>query len=188
MFIQLFRDWWLIAARGALSIIFGILALFWPEPTKLILVLLFGVFSIVDGIIAIAAGNASRGYFERWWALLLEGITGVVIGVVVFYWPDVTTLVLLYFIAARAVTTAIFEILAAMEFRQVFSGEWIMIVGGILAALIGTLLFVLPSEGTTSLVWLIGMYAIIAGLIELIFAFRLHGLWNDLKTTGPVRA
>jgi uncharacterized membrane protein HdeD (DUF308 family) len=142
----------------------------------------------VDGIIAIAAGTASRGYFERWWALLLEGITGVVIGVVVFYWPDVTTLALLYFIAARTVTTAMFEILAAMEFRQVFSGEWIMIIGGTLSVLLGSWLFVFPAEGAVSLVWLIGMYAIIAGLIELIFAFRLWSLWNDLKTTGIVRA
>jgi uncharacterized membrane protein HdeD (DUF308 family) len=105
MFTQLFRDWWLIAARGALAIIFGILALFWREPTELVLVLLFGVFSIVDGIFAIAAGTASRGYFKRWWALLLEGITGIVMGVLIFYWPDVTALVLLYFIAARAVAT-----------------------------------------------------------------------------------
>ena len=186
MFIQLFRDWWLIAVRGALSILFGILALFWPEPTKLILVLLFGVFSSVDGIIAIAAGTASRGYFERWWALLLEGITGVIIGVLVFYWPGVTTLALLYFIAARAVTTAIFEILSSTEFRQDFPGEWIMIIGGMLSVLLGTWLFVFPAEGVMSLVWLIGIYAIIAGLIKLMFAFRLWNLWNDLKTTAAI--
>ena len=65
MFTQLFRDWWLIAARGVLAIVFGILALFWTEPTKLVLVLLFGIFSFVDGIFAIAAGTASRGYFAR---------------------------------------------------------------------------------------------------------------------------
>jgi len=93
MFTQLFRDWWLIAARGILAIVFGILALFWPAPTMLVLVLLFGIFSFVDGIFAIAAGTASRGYFKRWWALLLEGITGIAMGVLIFYWPTVWTLV-----------------------------------------------------------------------------------------------
>ena len=186
MFTQLFRDWWLIAARGVLAIVFGILALFWPEPTKLVLVLLFGVFSIVDGIFAIAAGTASRGYFKRWWALLLEGITGITMGVLIFYWPDVTSLVLLYFIAARAVTTGFFETLLAIEFRQVFPGEWTMIIGGMLSVLLGTLMFVFPAEGTVSLVWPIGIYAIIAGLIELMFAFRLWSLWNDLKTTAGI--
>jgi uncharacterized membrane protein HdeD (DUF308 family) len=182
MFTQLFHDWWLIAVRGALAIVFGILALFWLEPTKLVLVLLFGVFSIVDGIFAIATGTASRGYFERWWALLLEGITGIVIGVLAFYWPDVTALVLLYFIAVRAITTGFFEVLAAIEFRQVFPGEWTMIIGGLLPVLLGTLLFVFPAEGTVSLVWLISIYAILAGLIELIFAFRLWSLLREFET------
>ena len=184
MFTQLFRDGWLIAARGVLSIVIGILALFWTEPTELDLVLLFGIFSIVDGIFAIAAGTASRGYFKRWWALLLEGITGIVIGVLIFYWPHVTALILLYFIAVRAVATGFFEILLTIEFRQVFPGEWTMIIGGMLSVLLGTLLFVFPAEGTVSLVWLIGLYAILAGLIELIFAFRLWSLWSESETAG----
>jgi uncharacterized membrane protein HdeD (DUF308 family) len=156
--------------------------MFWREPTELFLVLLLGVFSIVDGIFAIAAGVASHGYFERWWALLLEGITGIAVGVLIFYWPDVTALVQLYFIAVRAVTTGFLEILAAIEFRQVFPGEWTMIIGGMLSVLLGTLLFVFPAEGTVSLVWLIGIYAIIAGLIELIFAFRLWSLLRESET------
>jgi len=182
MFIQLFRDWWLIAARGVLAIVVGILALFWPAPTNLVLVLLFGVFSFVDGIFTIAAGVASRGYFERWWALLLAGITGIVIGVVIFYWPDVTALVLLYFIAVRAVITGILEIVAALEFRQVFPGEWMMIFGGMLSVLLGAWMLVFPAEGTVSLVWRIGIYAIIAGLIELIFAFRLWTMLREFET------
>jgi uncharacterized membrane protein HdeD (DUF308 family) len=182
MFIQLFRDWWLIVARGVLALVVGILALFWPAPTNLVLVLLFGIFSIVDGIFAIAVGTASRGFFKRWWALLLEGITGFAIGVLIFYWPDVTTLVLLCFIAVRAVITGFLEILAAIDFRQVFPEEWTMIIGGMLSVLLGIWLFVFPAEGTVSLAWLISMYAIIAGLIELIFAFRLWTMLREFET------
>ena len=98
------------------------------------------------------------------------------------------TLVLLYFIAVRAVTTGFFEILAAIEFRQVFQGEWTRIIGGLLSILLGALPLVFPAEGTVSLVWLIGIYAIIAGLIELIFAFRLWSLWREFETAVVSRA
>ena len=188
MLTQLFRDWWLIAARGVVSIVFGILALFWREPTELVLVLLFGIFSFMDGIFGIAVGTAARGYFARWWALLVEGIMGIVMGVLIFYWPDVTPLVLLYFIAVRAVVTGILEILLAIEFRQAFPGEWRMIIGGILSVFLGTLLFIFPAEGRASLIWLISIYAIITGLIELMFAFRLWSLSRELETARLFRA
>ena len=93
MFTQLFRNWWMFAVRGVLAIVFGILALIWPESTKTALVLLFGAFVLVDGIFAVAAGIASHGYFDRWWALLLEGVTGIVIGLTAFFWTDITALV-----------------------------------------------------------------------------------------------
>ena len=95
MFTQLFRNWWHFAVRGVLAIVFGVLALIWPDSTKLALVLLFGAFAFVDGIFAVTTGIATRGYFERWWAILLEGIAGIVIGVLTFFWPNITALVLL---------------------------------------------------------------------------------------------
>jgi len=181
MFTQLFRNWWLIAARGVLAIVFGILTLFSPEPTKLALVLLFGVFAIVDGTIAIAAGIVSAGYFERWWAVMLEGVTGIVIGLLTFFWPNTTALILLYFIAAWAVITGIFEIVAAIKFRHVIPREWAMILNGLLSVILGALLFVFPAAGEVGLVWLIGIYAIAAGVTEMIFAFRLHGFMLKLE-------
>jgi uncharacterized membrane protein HdeD (DUF308 family) len=183
MFTQLFRDGWLIAGRGVLAMIIGIFALFWREPTNLVLVLLLGIFSFVDGVFVIAAGVASREYLKRWWALLIEGITGIIMGVLSFYWPDVTALILLYFIAIRAVSTGLLEILAAIEFRQGFPGESTMIIGGMLSVLLGALLLIFSAEGIVSLVWLIGIYAIIAGLVELIFAFRLWSLSRESNTT-----
>ncbi len=188
MFNQLFRNWWMLAVRGVMGIVFGIVALIWPESTKLALVLLFGAFAMADGIFAAAAGVASNGYFERWWAVLLEGLTGIVIGVLTFFWPNVTALVLIYFIAAWAVITGIFEIVAAIHFRRIILGEWAMILMGLLSVILGSMLFVFPAAAEVSLVWLIGIYAVIAGGMELILAFRMHGIWNDLKSTGLVGA
>jgi uncharacterized membrane protein HdeD (DUF308 family) len=95
MFTQLFRNWWMFAVRGVLAIAFGILALIWPESTKVVLVWLFGAFTLLDGIFAVAAGVATHGFFDRWWALLLEGIAGIVVGLTAFFWTDLTALVLL---------------------------------------------------------------------------------------------
>lgn len=183
-FAQLFRNWWVVALRGALAIIFGILALIWPDTAKHALVLLFGAFTLIDGSLAVAAGIALSGHFEHWWALLLEGLTGFVIGVLTFTWPNVTGLVLLYLIAAWAVITGIFEIVTAIQFRRVISGEWAMILNGLVSVLFGIVLFVFPAAGAVSLIWLIGIYAMTFGTIELIFAFRLRNLWRNLKSVG----
>ena len=183
-FAQLFRNWWMVALRGALAIVFGILALIWPDTTKLALVLLFGAFALTDGSLAVAAGIAMSKYFERWWALVLEGLTGIVIGILTFVWPNVTGLVLLFFIAAWAVITGIFEIVVAIQFRRVISSEWAMILSGLVSVLFGIVLFVFPAAGAVSLVWLIGIYAMTFGIIELIFAFRLRSLWRNLKSVG----
>jgi len=184
MFAQLFRNWSMVALRGVLTISFGMLALIWPDTTKLVLILLFGAFALTDGGMVVATGIALSRYFEQWWALLLEGLTGIVIGVLTFFWPNVTGLVLLYLIASWAVITGIFEIVAAIQYRRVISGEWVMILNGLLSVLFGIVLFVFPSAGAMSLVWLIGMYAMAFGIMELIFAFRLRSLWHDLKANG----
>jgi uncharacterized membrane protein HdeD (DUF308 family) len=183
-FTQLFRNWWIVAVRGVLAIVFGILALVWPDTTKLALVLLFGTFALIDGFSAVAAGIVLAPHFRRWWALLLEGLTGITIGVLTFSWPNVTGLVLLYFIAAWAVITGIFEIVAAIQFRKVVSGEWAMILSGILSILLGVLLFAFPSAGAVSIVWLIGLYAIAFGIMGLVLAFRLRGMWRKIEKFG----
>jgi len=176
MFTQLFRKWWLFAAGGVLAIVFGILALTRPEQTLQALALVFGAFALVDGIFAAIAGIALHGHIERWWAVLLEGVTGIVIGLLTFFWPNTTALVLLYFIGTWAVITGVFEIVAAIQFRRIIAGEWAFILGGLLSVILGILLFVFPAVGAVSLVWLIGIYAIAAGATEMIFAFRLHSL------------
>src|SRR5512139_4141492 len=100
---QLSRNWWHFAVRGVLAILFGILALIWPKPAIAALVMLFGAFVLVDGIVALVSGIQLRKYFKYWWALLLEGLTGIIIAVVTFIWPNIAALALLYFIATWAI-------------------------------------------------------------------------------------
>jgi uncharacterized membrane protein HdeD (DUF308 family) len=187
-FAQMFRNWWMYLVRGLFAIIFGILALVSPGSTTLALVLMFGAYALLDGVLGVAAGIASYRHFDRWWAVVLEGVTGIVVGILTFFLPNITVLSLLYVIALWAIVTGIFEIVAAIQFRRVISGEWAMILSGLLSVLFGIALFVFPRAGVVSIVWLIGLYAIAFGFVEMIFAFRLHSLGNELKTVFPARA
>lgn len=187
MLDQMFRHWWLFIVRGVLAIVFGVLALIWPGATNLILVLMFGAFALVDGIFTVAAGITFHKYFERWWAVLLEGLAGILLGFVTFLWPGITTLALVFLIAAWAIVTGIFEIVAAIQFRRVIPGEWVMILIGLLSIVLGILLIVFPAIGALSLVWLIGIYAISAGIMQIIFAFRLRGIKSDIEHIIPVK-
>ena len=179
MLEKIAKNWWLYALRGLVAVIFGIMALVRPGQMLQALVLVFGAYALVDGIFAISAGIAARGFFERWWAMLLEGMAGVVIGLLTFFWPGVTALVLVYFIAAWALITGIFEIVAAIQLRRVITGEWMMILGGLLSILFSVLLVVSPAAGAMSVVWMIGIYAVVFGISEIIFAFRLHSLRQE---------
>jgi uncharacterized membrane protein HdeD (DUF308 family) len=176
MLEKISRNWWMYALRGLAAIIFGVVALIWPGLALQALVLVFGAYALLDGIFAILAGIAARGTFDRWWAVLLEGLAGVVIGLLTFFWPGITALVLLYFIAAWAIITGIFEIVAAIQFRRVITGEWMYILGGLLSIIFGILMFFFPGVGALGVVWLIGIYAIIFGITLIIFAVRLRSL------------
>ena len=175
------HNWWMFALRGLAAVIFGILAFTRPELTLQALVLVFGAYALLDGIFAVFAGIASHGYFERWWAVLLEGVAGVVIGLVTFFWPNITALSLLYLIAAWALITGILEIVAAIQLRRVITGEWMLVLGGLLSIVFSVLLVVYPGAGAVSVIWLIGIYAVVFGISEIIFAFRLHGLRREVE-------
>jgi uncharacterized membrane protein HdeD (DUF308 family) len=171
--------------RGGLAIVFGILALTRPESTTVALVLLFGVFVLVDGLFTVAISIISRKYLKQWWVLLLEGLMGIAVAALTFASPDVTALVLLYFIAAWAILSGIFEIMAAIELRNVIVGESVIILFGLLSIVLGVLLFAFPEAGVVSLAWAIGFYAIFAGIMEVAIAFRLRGLGRQSESKQP---
>jgi uncharacterized membrane protein HdeD (DUF308 family) len=183
MLEKISRNWWMFAVRGVFAIIFGVVALMWPEQALQALVLLFGAYALVDGIFAIFAGIASYRYFDQWWAVLLEGVAGVIIGLLTFFWPNITSLVLVYFIGAWALITGTLEIVAAIELRHVITGEWMLILGGLLSILFGVMMFVFPVAGAVSVIWVVGIYAVVFGISEIIFAFRLNGLRQEARKT-----
>jgi uncharacterized membrane protein HdeD (DUF308 family) len=180
--------WWALAIRGGIAIIFGLAALLRPDIALQALILLFGAYALVDGIFAIVGVfGGTRGGTPRW-LLLIEGIAGILAGIIAFVLPGLTAIVLLYLIAAWAVVTGIFEIATAIRLRQEIRGEWALIVGGALSILFGVLLAVIgPVAGLLSLIWLIGVYAVAFGILMLITAFQVRGRDAGSGTDRPSR-
>ncbi len=166
--------WWMIALRGVVAILFGVLAFAWPGLTLLTLVFLFGAYALVNGILAlIHAFSAPKGY-ARFGSLVFDGIISLAAGVLAFVWPGITALTLVMLIAAWAIVTGIFEIVTAIRLRKSISNEWLLVLAGLVAIVFGIAMLVQPVVGTLALVWWIGSFAIVFGVLLLGLAFRLR--------------
>lgn len=175
MLHALARNWWLLLLRGIAGIVFGVLAFVWPGLTLLTLIILYGAYALTGGVLAIAAAiMGPGGTAPRWW-LAIMGLCGIVAGILAFAWPGVTTLVLLLFIAGWAIATGVMEIIGAIKLRKEIDNEWMLILSGALSVLFGIAITVMPGAGALALVWLIGAYAIVAGILYVALAFKLRG-------------
>lgn len=173
--------WWAVALRGLAAVIFGIIAIVSPGLTLFWLIIVFGAYAIIDGLIEIYSSVVDRAHNgSRWWVGVLEGIISVAAGIIAWVWPGLTALALLYLIAAWAVVTGIMEIGMAIEYRRVIRNEWLMVLSGILSIIFGLILFVYPRTGALSMIWVIGIYAIIFGIALIVLGFRLRGLGDRL--------
>jgi uncharacterized membrane protein HdeD (DUF308 family) len=179
------ESWWALVLRGIAAIAFGVLAFVWPHITLAALVFLWGAYALVDGAFAIAAGIKSHGEYKRWWVLLIEGILSVIAGVMAFVIPGITALVLLILIAAWAIATGAFEIAAAIQLRKYIRGEWLLALAGVASVLFGVALLVNPLAGALAVVWLIGAYAIVFGVLLIALGLRLHNLVRSADKMSP---
>ena len=121
------------------------------------------------------------------WAAGLSGVLGIVISVVTFFWPNITAMTLLYLVAFWSIATGVLQIISAIEFRRVIEGEGWMIAGGVVSILFGALLVASPGSGLVSLVWLVGVYAIMFGGSSLGVAYRLHRVHRDVEEVANLK-
>jgi uncharacterized membrane protein HdeD (DUF308 family) len=174
---SLARNWWAVVLRGLAGMAFGLVTFFAPGISLAALVLVFGAYAFADGVLAIiSAIRRDRSAGERWWLLLLEGIAGIAAGVVTLLWPGITAVVLLYLIAAWALVTGVLEIFAAVKLRKAITGEWLLVLSGILSVALGVLLVLFPGPGALALVIWIGAYAFVFGALLLALGLRLRAL------------
>ena len=181
--VVLARSWWSLVLRGLLGVAIGIITVFAPGITLGALVILFGAYALMDGIMGLTGvWHASRSG-ERWGALLLHGLAGIAAAAVTVLWPAVTVLALVLLIGAWAIVTGIFQIVAAVRLRRYISGEWLLALGGILSVIFGVLVMIAPLAGALAIAIWFGAYAFVSGVILVALGFRLRA-----RTSGGYNA
>ncbi len=168
------RSWWIFLLRGIAAIALGIMAFAWPALTLAVLVAFFGAYVFVDGVFGLVDAVRYRDRLVRVWPLVLEAGLGIVVGLLTLFWPGVTALALLTLIAVWAVVGGLLRIVLAFQIRKEITGEWILIVGGLLSIFFGGLLIALPQAGLLTLAWIIGFYAVLFGILFVVLAFGLR--------------
>jgi len=174
--VVLATNWWALAIRGVAAIIFAILTFAMPGITIAVLVILFGAYALVDGVFAvISAIRAAHGH-RRWGAFLAEGAVGILAGIISLTMPAAIAAVLVYLVAFWAIVTGVLEISAAIRLRRHIPGEWMLILSGIVSVLFGIVAFWAPIVGALAIVWWLGIYAMIFGVLLLSLAFRIRAM------------
>lgn len=174
------RTWWLVLARGLAAILFGALALLWPHLTLMILVVLYAVYAVSDGVFALAEAVRGGGLIPRWW-LVVIGVTHIAAGAAALAWPHLTAILLILLIGASAVARGLLEIIGAIHLRKVIDNEWSLIGSGAISVLFGIGVILAPRAGAVALAWLIGLWAIALGVLIVVLALRLRRLRGRLR-------
>ncbi|AJF00099.1 HdeD family acid-resistance protein [Pandoraea apista] len=170
------KYWWLLVLRGVLAVIFGIAAFALPGVTIAVLVLCFGAFSFVDGIFSLGAAWSARQEHADWWLPLLQGIAGIVIGVLTYLNPALTAVALLIYIVAWSFVAGILQVAAGIALRREVKGELWVILSGVFSILFAIFIMWQPGAGALALIWAIGSWAIVWGVLLVMAGFKLRGV------------
>jgi uncharacterized membrane protein HdeD (DUF308 family) len=179
--VALARWWWTFVVGGLLAIAFGVLAFFAPGLGIAVLVGLFAAWALIDGVTSLATGIGGRNRDKSWWLEILEGVVSIIAGIIALVFPVLAAEVLVIIIAAWAIVTGIFEIIAAIRLREQIKGEFWLGLAGLASILFGVILLVFPGVGALSLVWLIGSFALVFGVFLVILGWRLRGVNERAK-------
>ena len=183
MMVQLLKTaWWMLLLRGIAAILFALLLLFQPQLTLAAYAIVFAIYTLADGISTIAGSLTRRE--GQWFLVLLWGVVSVIAGLVALGNPllfgALTVTIMVYIVAVWSVVGGIVQVIAAIQLRREIEGEWLLAVNGILSVLFGVLLVRFPIETIDVLLFLTAFYAAVAGVIQIILAFRVRGLADNL--------
>jgi uncharacterized membrane protein HdeD (DUF308 family) len=176
MIEALTRYWWVPVVRGLCGVVFGILAFMNPGVVLTVLVLWFGAWVLVDGAFSVVGAIAGRRTNSDWIFELIGGLLGIIVGILTFRAPGITALGLVLYIAAWSLMRGVIDIALAIKLRREIKGEWILVLAGIASILFAALLLWNPGPGALALLWLIASYAIVFGVLAIIFGIRVRAL------------
>nr|WP_313521205.1 HdeD family acid-resistance protein [Brevundimonas diminuta] len=171
----LHRSWWLLLLRGIAAVAFGVLTFVWPQISLLTLIMVYGVYALIDGVLALIAAIRGGGFVPRWW-LALGGVVSILAAVAAFAWPGLTALVLVYLIGFWSILRGVLEIIGAVRLRNEIANEWTLGAAGALSVIFGLILVFMPGAGAIGLLWLIATWAVLFGLLLIWVAFKVRTL------------
>ncbi|HEV7814323.1 MAG TPA: HdeD family acid-resistance protein [Janthinobacterium sp.] len=183
---MLMQSRWIFTLRGAIAILLGLFALAMPGMTLLSLTVLFAVYAVLGGAVALAGAIRHRRTDRDWWALLLLGLVSIAAGVLATIYPVMTALVLVMLIGANALVSGVLDLVLAVRLRQHARGAWMLILSGLVSLVFGALVLIYPGAGALALIWMIAVYALATGVLYLILAF--HGPRTARRLDAPAGA
>ena len=181
------RYWWLVCLRGLAAVMFALMTFLLPQISLAGLILAFGAYAFVDGVLNIVGAVRRRPATGPRWLTILNGVVGVLAGVVTVLWPELTALGLLFVIASWAIVGGVFEIVAAIRLRKEIQGEWLLALSGVLSIALGVLLVLFPGPGALALVIWMGAYSLVAGIVLFGLGVRLRA-WGKKSARGEMLA
>jgi len=167
------QAWIALMLRGIISVIFGAFALFYPTVTFSVLIMLIGIYVCINGLLTIVMSFSYLQHDHSWCNYLLQGIISLIIGIMIITWPGITAIILLIIIAAWIIIMGVIEIIAYINLSQLLENNIFLIIAGILSILIGLYFIRFPTAGIVALVWLIGIYALVAGILSILAALKI---------------
>ena len=159
----------MLALRGVLAIVFGLIAIIWPGVTALALAFVFGIYAIVDGSGLVMGAFQRPGDTGQRTIRGIAGVLGILLGIAALVWPGITAMILAIVVGIWALVTGAIDVWLATQMR----GQWLLGVVGALSFIAGLLIVVRPAAGTVAIAWVIGVYAIVAGALMLAATWQL---------------
>lgn len=167
------KGWWVFLLRGVLGIIVALL--FWLSPLSALLALMyvFATFALIDGGLGIYSALKEKSNNPHWWMLLLEGISLIIIALITFFLPSITAMLLAAYLAVSFIFLGAWQIGTGIKIRKEINNEFLLILLGALAIIIGIIFIIYPLIGILSMTYLIGFFSFAHGCLLIALAFKI---------------
>jgi uncharacterized membrane protein HdeD (DUF308 family) len=170
------HHWWLFLLRGVAGVAFGVLTLWWPGATLVVLMAFIAAYALVDGIVALVYAFRLRPLFDRWWMLLIQGVISAVFGVLAIFQPGLSVAYIVVSVALWMLVAGLVQLLLARGQKAMGgSGRW-SVVGGILSLVLAAAAVVYPRVTVAAVLVLIAWFALAVGIVQLVVAFRVRSI------------
>jgi len=174
------QNWAMFVLRGVLAIALGVLIFVAPGPSLSALILVFAIYAIVDGLFATILGLAVP--FASRWLFVVGGVLAIAIGVYTISNPGVTATALAFLIGVFAIVRGTTEVGVAIAVRRQVPDVWLYVISGVVAILFGAFLVAAPTDGAVAVLFVIGYYALFAGVLYIAMGLRLRSVDKQLST------